>query len=308
MREYRPSNRVPLAGLLIMITVAVAGGLGAGVLTYFVSRELYLIFVFPILLGLLCGWIAAQAVQIGRVRAPVVAGVFGVLMALILYGTYRYADYYWGFRGVQHRQVEKDFGQKISDDQYQKIEDMALREEVGATGFVGYTKLTARGGIMITKATSATGSGLTLKGGVLYGYWVIEIGLLGYFAAAGAYRSAGKPFSEHTGDWYGAARRVGTVPAQSASVFVEEMQQGQLARAGALIVPESDALPRSEIAVYRSAAPDDELVMAMQSLAYRGSRVVVKDLTRWIVTPAEWAIFQGGMNTGTNVETNVESV
>ncbi len=184
MREYRPSNRVPLVGLLMMITAAVVGGLGAGVITYFVSRELYLILLFPILLGLLCGWIAALAVQIGRVRAPLVAGLFGVLMALILYGTYRYADYYWGFRGDQKGQIEDIYGQKINDDQYQQFEDMALEEEVGATGFVGYTKLTAREGITITRASRSSGSGLTLKGVILYIYWVSEIGLMAYFAAA----------------------------------------------------------------------------------------------------------------------------
>jgi hypothetical protein len=300
MREYRPSNRVPLPGLLLMITAAVVGGLGAGVITYFVSRELYLVVVFPILLGLLCGWIAALVVQIGRVRAPLAAGAFGVLMALILYGTYRYADYYWGFRGDLKKHFEDAIDQKITDDQYQAFEDMALQEAVDATGFVGYTKLTAREGITITKATRLTGGGLTLKGGVLYVYWMIEIGLISYFAAAGAYRSARKPFSEQTGDWYGPAQRVGTLPAESISAFVALMQQGQLAQAGALTVPEGGDPPRTDVAIYRSAAPDDELVLVMQRLVNRRSSVGAKDLTRWIVTPAEWAIFQGGLSSSSS--------
>jgi hypothetical protein len=295
MREYHPSNRVPLPGLLMMITAAVVGGLGAGVITYFVSRELYLVIVFPILLGLLCGWIAALVVQIGRVRAPLVAAAFGLLMALILYGTYRYADYYWGFRGDLKKHFEDAIDQKITDDQYQAFEDMALQDAVGATGFVGYTKLTAQGGITITKATPATGGGLTLKGGVLYAYWVIEIGLIVYFAVVGAYRSARKPFSEQTGDWYRPPQYVGTLPAESISAFVALMQQGQLAQAGALTVPVGGEPPRTDVAVYRSAAPDDDLVLAMQRFASWRSSAASKDLTRWIVTPAEWAIFQGGI-------------
>ncbi len=306
MREYRPSNRVPLVGLLIMITAAVVGGLGAGVITYFVSRELYLILLFPILLGLLCGWIAALAVQIGRVRAPLVAGMFGVLMALILYGTYRYADYYWGFRGDQKGQIEDIYGQKINDDQYQQFEDMALEEEVGATGFVGYTKLTAREGITITRAPRSTGSGLTLKGVILYIYWVSEIGLMAYIAAAGPYRRARRPFSEQTGEWYGEAQRVGTIPAGSVSAFVERMQQGRLAEAGAVIGPESGTPSHTAAAIYRSSAPDDDLVLAVQKVIPRRSTVDTKDEHRWIVTPAEWAIFQSGIPAAPAV-TNVES-
>jgi hypothetical protein len=298
MREYRPSNRVPTAGLLILFATAVAGGLGAGVVTYFVSRELYLIFLFPILLGLLCGWIAAQAVQLGRVRAPLIAAGFGVLMALILYGTYRYADYYWGFRGDLKSQFEIAIDQKITSEQYQQFEDVALKDAIGATGFVGYTKLTVHEGMTITRATRATGSGLTLKGSVLYGYWVIEIILLGYFAAARAYRAAGKPFSEQAGEWYGVARRVGVLPDDARADFRSLMAQGQLAQASALIAPESDTLPRLEIAIYRGAAPDDDLVLAVQRLVARRSRVETKDVTRWVLSPAEWAIFQDDVTTG----------
>jgi hypothetical protein len=295
MREYRPSNRVPPVGLLIMLTAAVVGGLGAGVVTYFVSRELYLIILFPILLGLLCGWIAAQAVLIGRVRAPLIAGGLGVLMALILYGTYRYADYFWGFRGDLKSQFEAAIDQKLTGEQYQQFENVALKDAVGATGFVGYTKLTAREGITITRSTRATGSGLKLKGAVLYGYWLIEIVLVGCFAAAGAYRAARKPFSERAGDWYGVARRVGVLPGEARTDFGSLMAQGQLAQASALIVLAGDALPRTEIAVYLSAVPDDDVVLAMQRLVSRRSRVETKDITRWVLSPAEWAIFQSGV-------------
>jgi hypothetical protein len=288
MREYRPSNHVPPAGLLLLITTAVAGGLGAGVITYFVSREVYLIILFPILLGLGVGWIMAMAVQIGKVRAPLVAGAFGVVMALILYGTYRYAEYYWRFRSDFKRQVEKTFGQKITDDEYQRFEDITLQDEVGAKGFAGYIRLTAREGIMFTRATSSSDSGVTLKGTVLYLYWMLEIAAIGFFAAVGAARSARKPFSEQSGEWYGKAARVGTLPAELVSTFVERVQQGQLAQAGALVTAEARTPPRTDVAVYRSAAPGTDHLLAVQRVTLRRSSADTKDLHRWIITPAEF--------------------
>ncbi len=84
------------------------------------------------------------------------------------------------------------------------------------------------------------------------------------------------------------------------------MQQGRLAEAGAVIGPESGTPPHTAAAIYRSSAPGDDLVLAVQKVIPRRSTVDTKDEHRWIVTPAEWAIFQSGIPAAPSV-TNVES-
>ena len=208
--------------------------------------------------------IAALAVQIGRVRAPLVAGLFGVLMALILYGTYRYAGYYWGFRGDLRSAIEDAIGQKITNDEYQYLEDTELAEESRRDGVCRLYQTDRARRDHDHPASGSSDSGLTLKGVILYIYWVSEIGLMAYIAAAGPYRRARKPFSEQTREWYGEAQRVGTIPAGSVSAFIERMQQGRLAEAGAVIGPESGTPPHTAAAIYRSSAPGDDLVLAVR--------------------------------------------
>lgn len=297
MREYRPSNRVPPAGLALLITAAIVGGLGLGVITYFVSREIYLVVVFPILLGLAGGALTAAAAQTGKVRAPVIAGVFGVLTVLILYGVYRYADYYWGFRGDLREELEKEWDQELSDAQYQDMEDYALELSTGSTGFVGYTKLTAQEGITISRATGPSDSGLTLKDSVAYAYWGIEILVLIYFGWTTPYRRAKKPFSEQTGEWFGKAETIGSLPPHAVPVFVDLVQQEQFAQAGALVAFQGGSPSRTDVALYRSATPDSEHVLALQQVTLRRSNVDTKDLRHWVITPAQLAALQNAVQT-----------
>jgi hypothetical protein len=42
--------------------------------------------------------------------------------------------------------------------------------------------------------------------------------------------------------------------------------------------------------------------LAVQRLTSRRSHVETKDITRWVLSPAEWAIFQGGIPADTGVE------
>jgi hypothetical protein len=297
MREYRPSNHVPLTGLVLLITAAIVGGLGLGVITYFVSREIYLVVLFPILLGLAGGALTAAAVQAGKIRSPVIAGVFGVLTVLILYGVYRFADYYWGFRGDLREELEKEWGQELSDAEYQEMEDFALELSTDSKGFVGYTKLTAQEGITISRATRPSGNGLTLKDSVAYGYWGIEILALMYFGWTTPYRRAKKPFSEQTGEWFGSAETIGTLPPQAVPVFVDLVQREQFSQAGALVVLQGGPPPRTDVAFYRNATPDTDHVLVTQQVTLRRSNMDTKDLRHWVITPAQLAALQSAVQT-----------
>jgi hypothetical protein len=294
MREYRPSGLIPLTGIVLLAAAALIGGVGLGLIVHFVARQIYLIILFPIFLGLAAGFIVAVAAQAGKVRAPLIAGLFGVILVAILYGVYWYADYYLLFRGDLRDEIEQSFGE-ITDEEYQQFEDTALDVETGSKGFVGYIKLTAQEGITLTRATSSSDSGLTLKDMIAYIYWAVEFLIMAYLGFIGAYRSGQQPFSEETGQWFGKPTYVGTLNPVSIPALVEHLQQGQLEQAGALLSPIASQPPRYDIVVYDTGAPGADVMLALQALTVNRSNVEAKDRQRWMLPQAEFERLKRGI-------------
>jgi hypothetical protein len=210
---------------------------------------------------------------------------------------YRYADYYWGFRGDLREELENSFDQEVTDQMLQEFEDYFLQEQTGSKGFVGYVKFRAQEGITISRATRSSDNGITLKDSVAYGYWGIEILALIYFGWTAPYRRAKKPFSEQTGVWFGNAETIGSLPPQSVPVFVDLVQREQFAQAGALIAFQGGPTPRTDVAFYRGTMPDTDHVLALQQVTLRRSNVDTKDLRHWVITPAQLAALQGAVQT-----------
>jgi hypothetical protein len=139
MQAYRPSDRVPLSGALILLAAAIIGGVIIGMIAYFISREFYLVLMFPMGMGLIRGFVIGGAVYFGKVRSPSAAALFSILLALVLYGTFRYAGYAIGFRKDLRAEIEASAGGAISDEEYAFQERLFLQGETGARGFVGYS-------------------------------------------------------------------------------------------------------------------------------------------------------------------------
>src|SRR5262245_34944060 len=75
---YRPSGGSPGGGLPVLaltLVTAVAVAVGVGLL----RQVFYLVLVFPLAMGFAVGAAGAWAVGLGKVRSPLLAGLFGLL-------------------------------------------------------------------------------------------------------------------------------------------------------------------------------------------------------------------------------------
>lgn len=297
MQSYRPSNRVHPSGLLLLLGVVLIGGVVLGLLTYYISEVIYLVFAMPVIIGLAVGKITAWIVRLGKVRFPLLAGIAAILFGLVLYGTYRYAEYRIGFRGDLNDTLKEETGRSFSDDELQFWEDRVLDSEIGQTGFTGYTRLYAREGFSITRAGSGSDSGgLVIKGIFAYLYWLIEIGLISVFGYRDATDAAREPFSEATDEWFGAPAVLGSLTFINAQHFLAAATAGDFPTAAALVEPfDLATLPRFDAAVHRASRADAPALLAVYKHVAGRSGSVTSLLRHGVITPDALRTLESGI-------------
>jgi hypothetical protein len=91
------------------------------------------IIAFPIGIGLIGGFAIAQGIRWGKVRVSLVGAIFGLLLGLFVYGSYRYTEYLLNRREALtyiRQEMEAEFGEAdpvIADEVF----DAILYEETG---------------------------------------------------------------------------------------------------------------------------------------------------------------------------------
>lgn len=144
-----------LIGAVLMIAVI---GIGIG----FVRQQFgfYLILLFPALMGAAGGLLGrGLKAQTGNV---VMGVLFGVVVGLLIYAVFRYADYYF-------------FIQKLTN-------------VLAVPTFAEYLELSAEVGLSIGRVTSS--NRLPLEGQAVYIYWLVEIGIVAVTAIFAAIRNS----------------------------------------------------------------------------------------------------------------------
>jgi hypothetical protein len=315
MREYKPSNLLAPQGIVFLIVAAIAGGVAIGLITYFVSTLIYLIVLFPIIMGLLAGSIISGAVILGKVRNPMIAMLFGVLIAVVLYGTYRYAEYEFGFRDdarEEFLQVLRDTAdsngivatdeelEALLDEvvQGEAVGDYLLREETGSTGIVGFVKLSAQEGVTITstRSTSPNETGLTLKDTVAYIYWLVEFAVIAGIAMSMARSRATTPFSEETREWYGKGEYLGTVPPQAVQPLIELLQQGNYGQAAQHINRGGNRpVPRTDVMVQRCSSPTADMLLLVNNVTQGRNGEQRSAIKKGLISPSEFDTIERAM-------------
>ena len=298
MREYRSSNRFPPYGFIMLLLAALVGGGVLGVLVFAVSHfAVYLIVIFPFVIGTLGGFVMSLTVARGKVRNPMLAAFFGLLIAVVLYGTYRYADYRIGFRSALRDIYEEGSGERPDDARLQAYEDYILTEETGTTGFIGYVKLYAQEGITITSTRSSSDSGLVLSGILAYLYWIVEFGIIAFISLTISVDRARQPFSEETNEWFERPRYLGTLPASATPEFLEVAYQGDFRRAGTLLADTSGlAPPRTDIIIHTAKSPGVDQVLVVHRLKQKDrARLAVNKVERSLISARDLEALRAGM-------------
>src|SRR4051812_40196489 len=85
MQRYHASNKISPQSILTLLVVSIVVGLLVGGVVAFISRFLYLVVLFPIIMGAVGGAVIDRICYAQKVRSPLFAAFFGILVALTIY-------------------------------------------------------------------------------------------------------------------------------------------------------------------------------------------------------------------------------
>lgn len=177
---YRPDGGFSPAGSAFMVCAAVVSGLILGLIASVIGQWFYLVLVFPVAIGIGMGAVCVFAIQFGKVRSPMVAGLAGFLGGCMAMFTMHYGDY---------QRFLGEFEQQFP----------GIRQRMT---FVDFMDLQATQGVTIGKATAGNkdrGMNLGYTGSLIY--WLVEALIVAGIAFAMARSSAAEPFCRQCRDW-----------------------------------------------------------------------------------------------------------
>jgi len=235
MQPYQPSNQVPLTGMLLLAAAAIFGGAAIGVAVHFAGKLVYLIIVFPLLMGIAAGFLLAQAIKLGKVRNPTIAVLFAVLAAVMVYGSYWAAEYF-GFRADIRTYINEEYGPQDQAD-IDAFIDEVLIEETTMPGFTGFFRLSSMEGVTLSRVGSGSGDGINLGEVGSYIYYLIELIIILVAALGPARRAARQPFCETCEVWYGKEQYLGSFPLDQTAGVIGLLENGQFSDLGGRIGP-----------------------------------------------------------------------
>ncbi len=269
MKTYKPSGIAPLRGILIALAFAGVAGLIAGGLLWFMDHKigLYLIILFPAVAGFIVAFATSGGVDTGKIRNPLVAGLIGLLGGVLALGVYHYLSYEISFKDSVKEALAQQSKAQVSSTDVQKFSDEYLRGEVNDTGFVGFLKDEAKQGISITRSSSS--SGIELKDGWAWGYFVIEGLIIAGLGIMMSSSSASEPFDERANAWFGKSIYLGGAGGDQSEAFVSALKGGSFEQAGSLVRPERAELGLPRVELHARLSPDanaDEAVLEVKAV------------------------------------------
>ncbi len=239
-------SKAPIMGIILValaaIVVAVVVGVAAAAIKTYLG--IYLIIVFPLVMAFVLAWTINKVAKIGKLRSGGAVVVLAVLAGLLMYGTYRYAEYVFFKQQLYQTtltQVTIKAGKPLTADQINKFNtafDSELQKDETVGTFLGFVQATAKEGVGIHFGNSATntsgGLNFTLSEPLTWVYWALEILAICGVAAASANKGAKDLFCEKDNRFF-ATQNLGRVDKASADQFMALAKAGDWHGANALI-------------------------------------------------------------------------
>jgi hypothetical protein len=207
---YRSAGSSPFGGTLLLFAGLAIAGLAVGLIASLVAQVLYLVVIFPIVMGLLVGGAGAVLVKRGKVRGPMAIAAASVLAAVVTMLGMHLGVYLKALREID-KQVPGIMAQALSDPMV----------------FVRFVDSRAREGVTIGHGRARGGNGMNLGYAGSYIYWLVEMGFVG-FIAFGLMRTASQqPLCELCQGWK-KERTVGCLPDGNTDVASGALLEGHL--------------------------------------------------------------------------------
>jgi hypothetical protein len=294
MQKYRASGHTSLIGLLLLVLTTILGGAVLGVVVALVGHYIYLVLLFPAIMGMVGGALIAAVVQRGDVHSPLLAGLFGILISLVAYGTYRYGEYYDAQRQFLEGLKER-YGQ-VTEAGAAHALDQYLLDETGSTGFIGFVLNDAKQGVTISKTgSSSSGSDMTFSGTGAWVYWGVELLIIVGIAALIARSAAAEPYCEDCQSWYGKERWIGNIDKKLVKDVKTALKAGDFGKVRAVLAFSEIPLPRLVLTFRRCehCTTTRPLVIVRQYTRRGRNNANVKQLMKGTVTPTEFMEMTG---------------
>ncbi|HEV3118700.1 MAG TPA: hypothetical protein VGY58_16745 [Gemmataceae bacterium] len=190
---YQPDGACPLSGMLVAAAASLLAAVVCAWLVSFVSQWIYLIFFFPLALGLGIGLGGNFGVHRGKVRNGLCAGLIGFAAGCLGMVAVHYFDYQRDLR-----ELEKEHP------------GMAQLWQGMGVNFFTYIDSTAEDGVRIGKVGHGNDKGMNLGYVGSYIYWALEVLGVGIIGFAMMRHSARAPFCSACNTWK-AERKLGQV-------------------------------------------------------------------------------------------------
>ena len=227
---YKPSGRFGALAIPLLIV-----GLIAAVALAFVYQLLldvipfiYITFLITMALGFAGGVGGGMIVHMGKVRNVLLAGLIGVLMTVSALG----AKYYFQYQNILGEVVDSEM-QQLEIPEAQRAEfTAAVAEELT---FVEHLKLRSNIGWEIGR-----NGGMPIQGVFVYLIWLVELGIVGYFAVKMPTSRAREPYSEKLDAWASEVEQVMTLPITSEEMVTKIKAATSVDELLELPIPETD--------------------------------------------------------------------
>lgn len=216
----RALPRTIVIGSAWMLLLTILGGIIGGVLLGLLAQVVYLVFIFPVLLGAVCGGMITQMAHKWKVVIAPFVMLCAVTMALIAYMSYHGTSYAL-FTYQASDQIAKDYPDSTPEQRDRVIQE-ALYETTGFSGVLGFLCLSASSGFTIGSLGAAHGT-MPLVGPFVWGYWAVELAIVVGISALSALSESKKRFCYTCGEWY-RGENIGTIRRLNQEQIVQLMR------------------------------------------------------------------------------------
>lgn len=206
---YVPDGGFSVLGMAMLFLGLALAGILLGVITFFISKLIYFILIFPMLIGFALGGIGAFLVKRGKIRSPWVAGVAGLLAGILAMLTVHYLNYRQ-FMDEREEALAGNLIMKNAGKQGRNLmvnlavpagpERDRIKRELDVESFPEYIDFAAHEGVTIQHGAGRQG-GMNLGYYGTYIYWIVETLIVAGIVFAMTRKPAQEPFCTLTNEW-----------------------------------------------------------------------------------------------------------
>lgn len=276
-----------VAFVLFSIVSALTIGLVIGAVGTFV----YLVIIFPVVVGFLGGKMITDNAKYTRVRNASLIRWTGIISAVVIFVTI----FFIRFVGEQVK-IAWVFG-GLSDENLKVaniVVNYELEQQTGHTGFVGYVLFKAKQGVFIGRMLRDNAFNL----GPIFTwlYWLAEVSVIAFIMAYTSREISQTPFCENCNTWYEGKGHIGGIPLVRELEVMNLIRRHEYDSIGKML-EENVNVPGLELYLQscKTCEKSDSFLTVSKTRMDKG-RLVFADLLNNALAPRERKLLQEGID------------